>query len=264
MSATLADVHNDISQGQYRSAAQKLQSVLETNPTADAWFMAAQFTVENDRDRAVRHLKRALMLNPRHNDSLNLLRQMGEQVDFTLGDVAEEFGDQLGERADKAPILRWLSRPQQLIFIIMVIMVVVLSLIWAKNIFFPYQGPANIPDVAPQAVEVTIHDADALFNRMLDSDFTILAIQYVSSSQVAGRRILRFSVPGANSDLESAQLVVYSSISALARDSASHRDWEQSNNIVASGTALLVYSKNLEGLVMEDRLINRFHQITAS
>ena len=62
---TLIDVYDALEDGHNRQAMQYLEELLHTNPTADAWFLAAEFTLERDRDQAIRHLKRALMLDPR-------------------------------------------------------------------------------------------------------------------------------------------------------------------------------------------------------
>jgi hypothetical protein len=189
---------------------------------------------------------------------------LGGSSEFTIGDVAEELGDAIGEQADHAPILRLLNRPQQLIFIVMVILVVVLSVIWAKNIFFPYQGPANIPEEAPQAAQVTLFNGSDVIGQFLDSDFTILAIQYVSAAKTPGKRMIRFSVPGQNGHLEPVQVVIYNSISDMVRDQQTQQTWASTSDIVATGNAMLVYSKNLEGLPMEERLLQRFAEITGS
>ena len=107
---TLIDVQDALESGQYQQAHKHLQAVLRTNPTADAWCLAAELTLDRDREQAIRHLKRALLLNPRHGRSLTLLGELGETKDITLHDVAEEITEAVGQQADHTPILRRLSR----------------------------------------------------------------------------------------------------------------------------------------------------------
>jgi hypothetical protein len=264
MTTTLVDVHTAIADGHYREAAQQLQEVLQSSPSADAWFLAAQFTMEKDRDRAVRHLKRALLLNPRHGDSLTLLGQLGEGREFTVSDVADEFGDVVAEQVDQTPIIGKLKRPQQIIFVVILSLVVILSFTWAVRILFPHVGPAYIPEQAPEAQQVVLLDANQVINHFARANFEIFAVQYVSSAQTPGKRVMRFAVPGRDGRLKPAQIIVYDSISDLVRDHAAQEQWEEIYSIAASGNTLLLYSHELEGLIIERKLLNHFNVITGA
>ena len=127
--SSLIDVNDALEDGHYKQAVALLQHVLREKPSAEAWFMAAKLTLDNDRDEAVRHLKRALLLNPEHRDSLSLLGQLGEKKQFTAGDVAEEFTDVVEAKVDHLPFMRRFSRPVKLGVIgVLTLLVIVMRL----------------------------------------------------------------------------------------------------------------------------------------
>ncbi len=264
-SVTLKDVHNSLNQGEYRLAASQLQTVLHNDPSADAWYLAAQLTVEKDRERAIRHLKRALLLNPKHAKTLTLLGQLGETPELTISEVAEEVVDAVNAQADQTPILRRLTPRQRLVAVGGALVALVFTVIVIIPALIPRTGPSFIPDTSPQqAVDKRVVTPTALFNQFIGSDIQMFNIERIGNSITPGKDTLKFEVSGAGGRLQPVQVVVYESISDLVRDSAMQRQLEETSLIFARNNALLVYAKELHDLPMEDRLLLQFQLVAGA
>lgn len=264
-SVTLKDVYASLDQGEYRLAASQLQAVLHTDPSADAWYLAAELTVEKDRDRAIRHLKRALLLNPKHGNTLTLLAQLGETPELSITEVAEEVVDAVNAQADQTPLLRRLTPRQRLIALGGTLMVLVFVVIVVIPALIPNYGPKYIPNSVPQAASDTRQIAPGtLFNHFMSSDIQMFNIERIGNSVTPGKDTLKFSVSGAGGKLQPVQVIVYESISDLIHDSQTQRALEDSSLIFARNNALLVYAKELHDLPMEDRLILQFQLIAGA
>lgn len=262
---TLRDVYASLNQGDYRLAASQLQAVLHSDPSADAWYLAAQLTVQKDRERAIRHLKRALLLNPKHGKSLTMLAQLGETPELTISEVAEEVVDAVNAQADQTPILRRLTPRQRLIALGAILVAQVFTVIVIIPALIPNNGPSYIPNAAPQqAVDNRAVTPTALFNQFIGSDIQMFNIERIGNALTPGKDTLKFEVSGAGGKLQPVQLIVYESISDLVRDSATHRELEETSLIFARNNALLVYAKELHDLPMEDRLLLQFQLIAGA
>lgn len=264
-SVTLKNVHASLDQGEYRLAASQLQAVLHNDPSADAWYLAAELTLERDHDRAVRHLKRALLLNPRHGNTLTLLGQLGEAPELSIAEVAEEVVDAVNAQADQTPILRRLTPRQRLIALGGTLMAVIFTVIVVIPALIPHTGPNFIPDSMPQqAVDTRAVTPKTIFNQFIGSDIQMFNIERIGNAVTPGKDTLKFSVSGAGGDLQSVQVIVYESVSDLIRDSQTQRELENASLIFARNNALLVYSAELHDLPMEDRLILQFQLIAGA
>lgn len=262
MIVTLSDVYAALNEGNYNVAAKQLQELLRRDPSADAWYLAAELTLDHNRDQAIRHLKRALLIDPRHGDSLTLLGQLGESREITVADVAEEVADAVVTQTSHTPVLRHLSRTQQLIAAGGLSVLLIAALVVVYGVLFPRSTPLSIPEEAPAAQELKLLDYNRVFTQFTSSDLQLFAIEPISSA--SGRRTLKFSVPGADGLLRPVQVIVYDSISDMVRDRAHHRQLETTARIVASTNALLVYDKSLQGLVIEGQLVRHFQFITGT
>jgi tetratricopeptide (TPR) repeat protein len=264
-SITLKDVYTSLDQGEYRLAASQLQAVLHSDPSADAWYLAAELTVEKDRDRAIRHLKRALLMNPRHSNTLTLLGQLGESPELSISEVAEEVVDAVNAQADQTPILRRLTPRQRLIALGGTLVAVVFTVIVIIPALIPHNGPQFIPDAAPgQAVDTRKVAPNIIFNQFMSSDIQMFDIERIGNSVTPGKDTLKFNVSGPGGDLVPVQVIVYESVSDLVRDSQTQRELENSSLIFARNNALLVYGQTLHDLPMEDRLILQFQLIAGA
>jgi tetratricopeptide (TPR) repeat protein len=263
-SVTLKDVYAALDQGEYRLAASRLQSVLHTDPSADAWYLAAELTLERDRDRAVRHLKRALLLNPRHGDTLTLLGQLGETPELTIAEVANEVAEAVNEQADRAPILRRLTPRQRLYAVGATLIALIFVVVFLIPALIPRSGPALIPETAPTAQAVVKVTPNTVFNHFIGSGIQMFNVERIGNASTPGKDILKFSVSGAGGQLQPVQIIVYESVSAMVRDSQTQRQLEESSLIFARGNAMLVYARELHELPIENRLLFQFQLITGA
>ncbi len=261
---SLKDVYTSLDQGDYRLAASQLQTVLHADPSADAWFLAAELTLEKDRERAVRHLKRALLLNPKHGDTLTLLGQLGETPELTISEVADEVVDAVNAQADQTPVLRRLTPRQRLFAVGGTLIALVFTMIVVIPALIPRSGPAFIPDAAPQAEASRALTPNAIFNQFISSDIQMFDIERIGNSVTPGKDSFKFSVSGAGGMLQPVQVILYASVSDLVRDSEAHRQLEETSLIFARGNALLIYAKELHDLPIEDRLMLQFQLIAGA
>gem|GEM_PF-6118898 len=73
--AKVSDVKNAINRGDKKQALKLLKETLTKNPSAEAWYLAAQLS--NDDTKKKQYLQRALKLDKRHVKSLNMLNDLG-------------------------------------------------------------------------------------------------------------------------------------------------------------------------------------------
>jgi tetratricopeptide (TPR) repeat protein len=255
--SSIFEVKDALAVGEYKQAATLLQSVLRDNPSADAWFMAAQLTLDNDRDRAIRHLKRALLLNPKHGDTLTLLGQLGEDRHITAGDVAEELGDVVDEQVDHLPFMKGQSRGMKLAVMGLLTMLVIVAVLTLPRILFPRTGPAYIPDAPPQVAELEIHSSNSIFNAFTSSGLEMFNVRF-KNGRDAGKQTLEFQMPGRAGQLQPVQVIVYQSMTAVVRDMATHQQLDLTSETVMIDNVLLAYHKDLSGLIIEGQLRNQF------
>ena len=255
--STIIDVQDALHNGDYKQAATTLQNVLRDNPSAEAWFMAAQLTLDNDRDRAIRHLKRALLINPKHTNSLTLLGQLGEDRHITAGDVAEELTDVVEDQVDHLPFMQGRSRAMKLAVMGVATMLVIIGIVVLPRILFPRTGPAYIPDAPPQTAELEIKGANSVFNAMTNSRLEMFSVRFKNEND-AGKHIMQFYVPGRAGQMRLVQVIVYQSMTAIARDAATHQELARSSETLMIDNVLLAYDKNLAGLIIEGQLRNQF------
>ncbi len=258
--STIIEVQDALADGEYKQAANILQTVLRDNPSAEAWFMAAQLTLDNDRDRAVRHLKRALLMNPRHGDSLTLLGQLGEDKHITAGEVAEELTEVVEEQVDHLPFMRRLSRPMKLTVMGLVTLLVIVVFMMSPRILFPRTGPAYIPEAPPQVAQLEISSANQVFNAMTNSNLELFSVTF-ASDQAAGKQTMKFWVPGRGGQMQRVNVIVYQSMTAIVRDMETHQQLAATSETLMIDNVLLAYDKNLVGLIIEGQLRNQFTTI---
>ena len=260
---TLIQVYDALEDGHARQAMQYLEEVLHTNPSADAWFLAAELTLDRDRDLALRHLKRALVLDPGHGNTLGLLGQLGESKDITLSDVAVEVTDAVTAQTSKAPVLRRLSKLQQMIVVSLGAVLLTILIVSAISIVTRGDGPAYIPEQAPVAVPVTILNADTVFQTVTSSKMPIFDIRIIPASVTPGKSTMKFTVPVLGTNRRHpVQVMVYDSISEFIRDEATHQQIAQTSEVVVHGNVMLAYVRSIRGHAIEVQLLQLFEFIT--
>lgn len=152
--ASLADVQRMIKQGDRKRAALILQRVLKENPSADAWYLAARMTKNQQKTRT--YLQNALKLDPGHQRSRQaLLDVMGQ-------DGAASTEDDLrttGTSEEKRPRPAW----QRFAILGGFLLVIIVVTLVALNAFTPQLfEPAPAPQpVAQSSSNTAVDDSDA-------------------------------------------------------------------------------------------------------
>lgn len=83
---TLQEVKLALKSGDRQSAAALLRRVLETDPSADAWYLAARLSA--DREQMLKCLHRALELDPNHDQSLKAIHRFEKLTPSPNADLA--------------------------------------------------------------------------------------------------------------------------------------------------------------------------------
>ena len=261
---TLIQVYDALEDGHNRQAMQYLEEVLHTSPSADAWFLAAELTLDRDRDLALRHLKRALVLDPGHRKTLTLLGELGASKDITLSDVAVEVTDAVTAQTSKAPLLRRLSKLQQMIVISLGAVLLTILIVSAISILTRGDGPARIPEQAPVAVPVNILNADTVFQTVTSSTLPISDIQIIPASVTPGKSTMKFTVPVLGTNRRHpVQITVYDSISEFIRDRETQQQLAQTSEVLVQGNVMLAYARSIQRHAIEVQLLQLFEFITA-
>lgn len=86
--------------GDKKLAASILKEVLGSNPSADAWYLAAQMT--SDKQEKIKRLQRALFLDPNHKKSIGMIYDLGGKPDKNFF-VRDALGASSGSTGPREP-----------------------------------------------------------------------------------------------------------------------------------------------------------------
>jgi hypothetical protein len=236
----LLDVYNALDAGDNLSAMQLLTEVIQTEPSAQAWYIAARLT--NDRDKALRHLKRALLLDAKHAESLVMLRQLNGDSSITLGDIKEEVVQTLEYEHQRLPVVRNLSKRQTLLGALALAVVLIAGLVLAARVL-RQPGPSLIPEQAPQAAAVAIVPLNAVWQHFQNSG---LPVQSMARGQtVDGRDLIELTVRDTDGQSVPVSILVYESIPALVGDGATLDMYEAQGRLLGAANMRLAYPASL-------------------
>lgn len=87
--ASIYEVEEALRDGDTALARQLLQELVQEHPSADAWFLAARIT--RNQEIRVKYLKRALALDPAHQKSRELLQELGGEYQGFFSSLLEEI-----------------------------------------------------------------------------------------------------------------------------------------------------------------------------
>lgn len=181
--ANLTEVQIAFKQGEKNKAAQLLKEVLHTNPSADAWVMAARMT--SNPDTAKQHLQRALAFNPKHVKARDMLRDLGgtpmsASAAFSSG-LLPALRAELQKFGANKPLLKNFSPQQRMITAIslfagiFIVMAVMLTTLFNTP-------PAPIP---PEITAVTVYESDTLISHWTASGLNISNLAHVEQAEGA-------------------------------------------------------------------------------
>lgn len=253
--AMLLDVYNAMETGDNVSAMRLLAEVIQQEPSAQAWYIAARLT--NDRDKALRHLKRALLLDPHHTESLALLSRMNEDTTLTLQDIKEEVVQTLEYEHKRLPVVRNLSKSQALVGALALAVVVIAALVLVASVLRP-DGPSLVPDQAPQAAQVRIVPVSTVWQHFQNSELPIHSMG--RGADAGARHSIDITIRDTSGQLVPVTVFIYDNIPAIINDGAALDAYEAQGTLVGAANARLYYPPALSSY-MARQLENTFRAI---
>lgn len=182
MPVTLADVKHALKQRDQKTAAKHLQEVLRTKPSAEAWYIAAKMT--SDKDKAVKHLKRALVMDPNHGPTLSYMAELGVKPNQSGGNpiayITNEVQDELRATAGRLPVLRDMDERMGVLVLGSVLGILFLAFFVMLVSVLSGFGGNQLPPPPPTQPRVLLQTGNAL-----DAHFTNSGLPIASINQEA-------------------------------------------------------------------------------
>lgn len=253
---TVQDVRVVMKQGDRKQAAEMLRDVLKRNPDADALYLAA--LLAKDDETAIKHLRRALLLDPRHEAS----RKWLERKDIDPGTFVQNLGGEviqtIYEQSDRTPLLRRLGRWQQLAIFGVLASVIVFAIGLALVVLVRSapEAQAGSESGLPTPIPVTIVNADALRDQLINSDLELSVVPRSSAVRNIQGDILSFSLT-VGSRLHDVNILVYRDISALIADQNTINSYASYASIKSMSNVVMIYPNTLDSQTAR-RLIEAF------
>lgn len=254
---TVEDVRIALRKHEKRQAVEMMKTVLSRNPTADAWFLAAKMT--RDQDKAIVYLNRAIMLNPRHKDSLAMLKSLGVTPKTSSRMIIDEFFGFIHDQSNKSILLRHLKPGQQVAAFMIVVAIIIGSFGFAfSNAIAAAQQPeVVIPQVAPAAASiVTLHE-DTVIDHFATSSLPISTPQRELNDHEMFGTTIRFTLTDRAGQQHQITVLVYRNIASLVDDQANLKAYETFSTVVGKSNAMLIIPQAVPADLAQ-QLINTF------
>lgn len=238
----LYDVQDALSNGQRKEAITMLEEVLREAPTANAWYMAALIT-NNEREK-VRHLQRALLLDPDHEQSKAMLKKLGKSSQGGLGrSFLEEIQQAILDQSARSPFLSRLPRSMQLGAALLVV-VFIIGLFGVTVALFLELGGPQVSDTAPTAAPiVTVESGDAL--SILQSRLGVVAITPTQNDDVLRGTTYDVQFVGLDNTLYTGELIILDSPAAYLTNVNYFEDVQRFSYILGNNNVYFVVSRGL-------------------
>lgn len=258
---TIADVRAAVNQGDRKQAMEMLKAILSENPSADAWYLAARMS--KDKDRAIKYLRRALLIDSHHSQSLALMEKLGGQRKGFLGSIGEELADIIHEQAKKSPLLKRLSPRNQLIVVGLMTVIIVIGFIFAlSNFFKPAATGLYVPEVAPDAAPVVRLNINQVKDNFVANGYELTGLRTSNRAGTAAGQTVIFNLIDQYGTWHIISVRVYHDLTALISDQANLSAQEETANVIAISNAVLIYPKSLQGFDA-NRLVATFNLLEA-
>lgn len=240
---SLYDVQDAWEDGKRREAVALLRDILREDPSANAWYMAA--TMTNDKNEKVRHLQRALQLNPSHRQSQQLLERLGVKNASFGGTVVSEVGESIFERTRRFPIIGQLPPAVQLLFAAVIVFIVVYALtLIASGVGEVAQDVSeqieqnNLP---PTPVALSEYGMTDVLNRLQAVGAGITETVLLEDTGVSSAVVRRITYAGTDGNTRQADIIVFSSIAAI--DGAYLQQTQRFNYVEGRANVVAVASR---------------------
>lgn len=228
-----------------KRAVQLLQSVLSRNPTADAWYLAANLT--SNEQQAVKCLRQALLLDPKHRMARTMLQQLGAEQKGLLGTISDETADTVYKHSARIPIIRSLKPYQQLILAGIMVMAAIFVAFTSISKFIDIVRGPEVAATTPEQQPVIMVSPQQVINHLTSSGITMHGLQIAFREQVEAAKghNVRFSVADATGATYAVSIWTYDSVSDLIDDQTNINMQTVSAQVVGSTNAYLIYPKSM-------------------
>lgn len=238
---TVLDVRSALAKGDKKEASRLLEAILRDEPTADAWYMAAQMT--SNEDTAVKYLRRALMIDPDHRLSRDMMRRLGGTDKSASGIFVDEFGTWLRQQGDRSPILKYLSPSLRLVILVLLLVGLVGAVVAAFS-YVQDNQPEPIPEIGPTAAPQQFVTSEMVLNTFRNNGINVYGVERIEDVRMTEGSWTRFSVSGGGA-VYTIELLVYDTLSDLFRDQ--ERVSNTGTNVYhLYGNALLGYPPSMD------------------
>lgn len=240
---TLTEVRAAIKQGERKRGITLLKTILQENPTADAWCLAARLT--EHKQTALRYVRQALILDPQHNEALTMLHDLGGTRRSFYGMLADETLASVYEQCSRSPLLSRLPPGAQLAVFSLLMLAMLGGLGLAIGLFVSSRQPA-LPKDPPETQPVVLVSAGQMADRLRASSLALVDLEIVSGAEAGeAAQVIRFSLEDAAANQYPVEIQVYDSIGALIAAWNALPASERPGRVVSQTNAVLTYPEAL-------------------
>lgn len=256
---TVNDVRLAMRQSEHQTAREMLREILRHNPSADALYLAAELS--KNEDAALKHIRRALLLDPNHLPSQKWLTRKGINPGSFAHNLGEEVVQTIYEQSDKAPLLSRLSRWQQLTIFGMLATVFVFVIGAGIVVLLRSVPEAQAESTLPTAAPITVLAASTLEEQLLGSGLDLRQAPSASGIRDIQGETLSFALV-AGGRTHDINILVYQDVPALIRDRSSINSYAHYAHVLSASNVVMIYPKTLDSQTAR-QLVRTFESITS-
>ncbi len=239
--ANLSEVQTALKQGDKSKATQLLKTILQKNPSADAWVMAARMT--SNPETAKLHLQRALAFEPKHVKARDMLRDLGGKPMSASGAITgglfSGISAELEKFGENKPILRNFSAGQRKTTAITLFVTLTLVMVVMVGTLLSSPTPPPPPSVTP----ITVFESDTLVSQWNTSGLNINNLVHVGQlPEVLSKEQIDFTLTDENGS-HLVNVFLYNSIGDIVQDGnrLTPLTADGKHNIDMLQTAVIIY-----------------------
>ncbi len=214
--ANLTEVQTALKQGDKATATQLLKTILQKNPSADAWVMAARMT--SNPETAKLHLQRALAFDSKHVKARDMLRDLGGipvsgSAAFT-GGLLPAFRSELEKFGANKPVLRDFSPTMRMITAISLYTVIIAVMLVMVTTLLSPSAPLELPAITP----ITVFQSDTLISQWNAEGLNLSNLVNVPQTpDVLSKEQINFTITDENGS-HKVDVFLYNDVAGIVND----------------------------------------------
>ena len=255
---TVNDVRVAMRQSKRQEALEMLREILRHNPSADALYLAAELSANEE--AAIKHIRRALLLEPDHQPSQKWLKRKGMAPGTFAHQLGEEVIQTIYEQSDRTPLLSRLARWQQLA-IFGVLATALLLIIGSGIVILLRSTPETRAESSlPTAAPVSLLNTSAFQEQFLNSGLDLQPARSSSAIRDIQGETLTFALASGGRTYD-VNILVYQDIPALIQDRTSINSYAHYANVLSASNVVMIYPKTMDSQTAR-QLVQTFEAIT--